>query len=155
MPLILTSPDTLACCSAGGCGRIHELGPAAIDPITSDAGELVALRFVCTCGAAMFAPRMSEAQAQATLVDPGVAWARRAWRRIRWAHERGLRLEPDYEGLAFADWPVPPGDHSWNLAGLWAALERVGWPDEEARERGRRHADVLARWPITSEGDAR
>lgn len=149
MPLILTSPDTLACCSRGGCGAIHELAPAALEPVRGIGGELCGLLFTCSCGAVMVAPPMSADEAAAVLVDPGVAWARRAWRRLRWAAERELSLEEPLAGLPFADWPVPPGDHTLHLAELWRELEAAGWPEAELEEaaRARRREATLGRWP--------
>ena len=151
MPLFLTAPETIACASRGGCGAVHELAPGALAPMVDDVGELVGLAFACSCGAAMFAPRVSADEAAATLADPGVVWARRMWHRLRWAQERELRHEGDLEALAFADWPVSPGEHSANLAALWELLERAGWPDVQDMARAERHRAVLARWPVAGE----
>lgn len=148
MPLFLVEPETIACAGAGGCGAVSEVGPASLEP-AYHAGELVGLTFRCACGLLMCAPRMSPEEAASALADASVAWGRRVWRRLRWAAERGLRLEAELERLPFADWPVPPGEHTLNLAALWARLELAGWP--HATERGRRHADALERWPLAEE----
>lgn len=149
MPLILTSPETLACCAPGGCGAVHELAAGALEPIRTHAGELTGLGFTCRCGCVMAAPRVSADEAAAVLADPGVAWARRAWRRLRWARERELHLEEALTEAPFADWPVPPGDHTLHLAELWRRLEAEGWPEASPteRERRRRLARALERWP--------
>jgi len=143
MALMLIEVDgtgaTAACTAELGCGAVVELAAEAFAPVPD--GGLV---YSCpACGAVATAPRVTPEEAMATLIDPGVVAARRLWRRARWARDR--KLAPDtYE--PYIDWPVPPGEHTRNLALLWQTLDAAGWPDLDAAARARRHEAALARW---------